>query len=100
MVPQRHKIRLNPVCDAQQKLAASIARPLLEIRNRGVQPVGAPDDQLDPEPRAHRADEFSIAIRLITANPMIEMRSNQAEAQSLAKIEQRAGKRDRIRAAR
>ena len=68
-------------------------------RNRCVQPVGALDDQLNPQPCAHRAHEFSIAIRLSTANPMIEMRSNQAEAQSLAKIEQRAGKRDRIRAA-
>ncbi len=101
MVPKRYKISVDAVGDAQQKLAASIARPLLEVRGRSrcVQPVGALDNQLNPEPRAHRAHEFFVAICLITANLMIEMRCDDAEAQSLAKIDQRAGKRDRISAA-
>ena len=61
MVPQRHKISMNSIRNAQEELAASIARPLFEVRN-GTKPVGALDDQLNPEPRAHPADEVFVTI--------------------------------------
>ncbi len=98
MVPECNKIGFNVVGNTQQKLAPSIARPLFEVRgrNRRIKPVGALDDQLDPESCAHPEHEVFIAIRLITANPMVEMRGHDAEVESLAKIEQRAGKRDGI----
>ncbi len=82
MVPQRNEISLNAIRNAQQKLAPSIARPLLEVRGRSrrVEPVSALDDQLDPKPRAHRTHELFIAIRLSTANPMVQMRGRRFEA--------------------
>ena len=73
MVSQRHKIGLNLIRNAQQELAPSIARPLFEVGN-SRQTVGALDDQLDTESRAHRTDKRFVAIRLSRANPMVQMR--------------------------
>ena len=102
MVPQRDKVRIELIRDAQQKLAASIARALLEVRsrNRGVEAVSTLDNQLELKARAHRTHEVFIAIRFSAANPMVQMRGDDAEFQSLAKLEQRAGKCDGISAAR
>ena len=101
MVSQRDKISLNAIRNAQQKLAPNIARPLLEVRGRSrhVEPVSALDDQLNPEPRAHRTYEVFIAIRLGAANPMVQMRRHDPKSQMVAKLKQRAGKRDGISAA-
>ena len=73
MVSQRHEIDLNLIRNAQQKLAPSIARPLLEVRS-SRKAVGALDDQLETEARAHRTHKRFVAIRLSTANPMVQMR--------------------------
>ena len=75
MVSQRDKISLNTIRDAQQKLAPSIARPLLEVGG-GTKPVSALDDQVNPKPCAHRTHELFIAIRLSTANPVVQMRGD------------------------
>ena len=83
MVSERYKIGMNAIGNAQQKLAPSIAGPLLEVRgrNRRVEPVSTLDNQLNRKPRAHRTHEFFIAIRLSAANPMVQMRGHDAESQ-------------------
>ena len=73
MVSQRHKISLNLIRNAQQELAPSVARPLLEVGSRR-KPIGALDDQLKTEARAHRTHKRFVAIRLRCANPMVQMR--------------------------
>jgi hypothetical protein len=102
MVSERHKISLNAIRDTQQKLAASVAGPLFEVRsrNRRVEPVSTLDNQLDSKARAHRTHEVFVAIRFNAANPMVQMRGHDTEVQSLAEIEQSAGKCDGISAAR
>jgi hypothetical protein len=100
MVPQRYEISLNAIRDAQQKLAPSIARPLLEVRSRSrrVEPVSALDDRLNPKPRAHRAHELFIAIGFNPANPMVQMRRDDPKSQMVAKLKQRVSKRDGVSA--
>jgi hypothetical protein len=73
MVPQRHEISWDAIRNAQQELAASVARPLLEVGS-GRKAGGALDDQLKTEARAHRTHKRFVAIRLSTANPMVQVR--------------------------
>ena len=71
--PSATKSALNLIRNAQQKFAPSVARPLLEVGSRR-KPLGALDDQLKTEPRAHRTHKRFVAIRLSSANPMVQMR--------------------------
>ena len=102
MVSQGDKIRPNEIRSATEERKTHLARPLLEIRarDRRAQPLGTLDNQLDSEPRAHRTHEFFIAIRFFTANPMVQMRRRNSKRHCLAKLKQRADKRDGISPAR
>ena len=98
MVSQGNKVRSHLICDARKKLASNLARPLLEIRGI-AQPMRALNDDLDAKSRAHSTHKIFVAIRLITANPMVQMRRRNLQPQPLAKLEQSTGKRNGIRPA-
>jgi hypothetical protein len=79
-----------------------VARPFFEVgaRNRIAKTISPLDDQLNTEPSTHGAHELFISVRLIAANPMVQMRRRDPDSQPLANLEQRRRKRDRIGAAR
>ncbi len=101
MVPQGNKVRSDSIRGAVEERMPKVSRPLFEVRARGrtAKSLGPLDDQLNPEPGTHVAHELFIPIRLIAANPMVQMRSRDPDPQPLANLEQRGGKRDRIGAA-
>src|SRR5208283_2900978 len=98
MVPERDIAGSHAVRDAPEKIAAHLARPLLQVRarNRRVESLGVFDDQFDTQSRAHSAHEGFVTIRLIASNPVVQMRRRNPESQPLAKLEQRTSKRNRI----
>ncbi len=101
MVPKGDKGGADAVRNAPKKIAANLARPLLQVRagNRRVESLGAFDDQFDPKSRAHSAHEGFVAIGLIASNPMVQMRGRNPESKPLAKLKQRTSERNRVRAA-
>ncbi len=102
MVSQGDKVSPDAIRSATEERKAHLARPLLEIRgeDRRVQPLGTLNDQLDSEPSAHSTHEFFIAIRLITANPMVQMRCGNFQPKPMTQLDERASKRNRISSAR
>jgi hypothetical protein len=98
MVSQGNEVRSDSIRSAREKRMPHVPRPLLEIgaRNQTTKSLGPLDDQLNPKPRAHSAQELFITIRLIAANPMVQMSGRDPDSEPLANLEQRGGKRDRI----
>jgi len=101
MVPEGDKAGSDAVRNAPEKIAANLARPLLQVRarNRRFESLGALDDQFDTKPRAHSAHEGFVAIGLVASNPMVQMRGRNPESKPLAKLKQRTSERHGIRAA-
>jgi hypothetical protein len=98
MVPERDIVGSHAVRDAPKKIAANLARTLLEVRarNRRVESLGAFDDQFNTKSRTHSAHKSFVAIRLDPSNPMVQMRRRNPESQPLAKLKDRTSKRNRI----